>query len=582
MEIRQKTNPVRGPYRSSYDIDDLQRAFMAVKDNQMSIRKSALYFNVPKTTLIDRLHGRISIGTVKPGPDPLFTLDQESLLASHIQTMGEVGFGYTRQETINLASDYAFTLGLRPREKPLTDRWLYKFLDRWPELMVKKTRSLDIARARCATRDAVDRYFNKLHETLVKYDLLSKPHRLYNIDEKGLSLEHKPPKIVSSKHGTTPAVTGSRGKNVTVIGCVNGVGQQVPPYFVFPGQRMQPSLLDGVTPGTNGTVSPTGWSNSEVFSGYLKEHVLQYLPLRSQNEPVLILYDGHSSHISLDLIQWAKQEDIILFVLTPHCSHLLQPLDVSCFGPFEVAWNAALHSNLRASGGRTLSRYDVASLACKVYSSTLTATNIQAAFRKSGVYPFNKNVISDHQVAPSTCFHVTAAGDACSKGSEPLEDNEKADQFLQERGGKILQNVDTAKKLRNTLSKVVGGQAVTETEVLNKIQTYKHNQSNKRSKDANKENINPRPSVSGCAKKPKVIRTVTESDTCSSEEDITDSEKCIVCKKFSPDLSKRPYIVIVKWGQCDKCSGWVHLSFCTTIRVIRRGDNFLCPQCSTN
>ncbi|KAH3736182.1 hypothetical protein DPMN_042745 [Dreissena polymorpha] len=112
--------------------------------------------------------------------------------------------------------------------------------------------------------------------------------------------------------------------------------------------------------------------------------------------------------------------------------------------------------------------------------------------------------------------------------------------FVQERGGKILQNVDTAKKPRNTLSKVVGGQAVTETEVLNKSQTHKHKQSNKRSKDAKKENINPTPSVSGCAKKPKVIRTVTESE--SSEDEITDSEKCIVCKKCSPDLSKRPYI----------------------------------------
>ncbi|KAH3808924.1 hypothetical protein DPMN_137286 [Dreissena polymorpha] len=239
---------------------------MAVKDHQMSIRKAALHFNVPKTTLIDRLHGRISIDTVKPGPDPLFTLDQESLLASHIQTMGE---------TTNLAS-------LRPRDKPLTDRWLYKFLDRWPAL---------------------------------------KPGQ-----DKGLSLEHKPPKIVSSKHGTTPAVTGSRGKNVTVIGCVKG-----------------PSLLDGVTPGTNGTVSPTGWSNTEVFSDYVKEH-------------------------------W------------PH-----QPV------------------------------------------STL---QLQA-----------------------------------------MHNNELAEQFLQERG-----------------------QAVTETEVLNKIQTRKHKQSNKRSKDANKENINPTPSVSGCAK----------------------------------------------------------------------------------
>lgn len=86
----------------------------------MSIRKASLYYNVPKTTLIDRLHGRISLDTVKAGPAPLFTLDQENLLESHIQTMGEVGFGYTRHETINLASDYAYALGLRPRAQPLT------------------------------------------------------------------------------------------------------------------------------------------------------------------------------------------------------------------------------------------------------------------------------------------------------------------------------------------------------------------------------------------------------------------------------------------------------------------------------
>lgn len=313
---------------------------------------------------------------------------------------------------------------------------MYKFLDRWPVLNVKKPRSLDIARAKCATRAAVNRYFDKLHEILNKYDLLSKPHRLYNVDEKGLNMEHKPPKIVSSKYGKTPAVTASRVKNVTVIGCVNGISQQVPPYFVFPGQRMQPSLLEGATPGTNGTVSPTDWSNTEVFYEYLKTHVLQYLPPRSQAEPVLILYDGHSSHISLDLIQWAKQEFIILFVLPPHCSHLLQPLDVSCFGPFEVAWNAALHNNLRASGGQTLSRYDVASLACKVYSSALSTANIQAAFRKSGIFPFDRSVISDHQLAPSTCFPVTAAGDACNNNNSG--NIGKADKFLQERGGKVL------------------------------------------------------------------------------------------------------------------------------------------------
>ena len=55
----------------------------------------------------------------------------------------------------------------------------------------------------------------------------------------------------------------------TLIGCVNGAGQQVPPFFVFPGARMIDGLLDGATPGANGTVSDSGWSNSHIFSEYL-------------------------------------------------------------------------------------------------------------------------------------------------------------------------------------------------------------------------------------------------------------------------------------------------------------------------
>lgn len=97
---------------------------MAVKDNTMSIRKAALSYGVPKTTLIDRLSGRIDIDVLKPGTLPLFSHEQEALLARHLQTMSEVGYGYSRQETINLASDYAVNLGLRDKAHPLTDRWL--------------------------------------------------------------------------------------------------------------------------------------------------------------------------------------------------------------------------------------------------------------------------------------------------------------------------------------------------------------------------------------------------------------------------------------------------------------------------
>ena len=586
----QRKQNARGVYRS-YDSDELNRAFEAVIDNDMSIRKASQSFGVPKSTLMDRLHGRVSLDVVKSGPLPLFSDEQEALLTGHLKTMAEVGYGYSRQETINLASDYAIFLGLRDKHHPLTDRWLYNFLDRWPELKVKKPRSLEIARARSATRQAVDSYFNELQRILTKYNLTDKPQCIYNVDEKGLQAEHKPPKIVSGKNYKAQAVTSGKSKNTTVIGCVNGVGQQVPPYFVFPGSRMLDSLMEGATPGATGTVSETGWSNTEIFEDYKKNHLINYIPSRD-SDYVLILYDGHKSHVSLGLIEWAKSQNIILFVLPPHCSHLLQPLDVSCFGPFEVAWNSACHRHIRESGGQLVTRYDVCRLACKIYTTTLTANNILSAFKRCGIIPFNPHVVSDPMVAPANTF---SQGQECITPVRPL--SESAENFLLHKGGQILANVQTAKKKRNTLSKVVGGKAITEDEVMDKI--VEHQDKNKpkiksrtgKSKQTiyinevipkkSKISTNSTSPVAGPSGVPlkKMKKVQIESCDSDSEEDIPDYEKCIICKRSSPDFSKKPFIIIVNWGQCEKCNGWVHLSFCTKVRVLRRGDTFLCPIC---
>ena len=73
----------RGQYRV-YDSEELTRAYQAVKDNTMSIRRTAQAYGIPKTTLIDRLHGCISVDVVKSGTLPLFSLEEEALLAGHL------------------------------------------------------------------------------------------------------------------------------------------------------------------------------------------------------------------------------------------------------------------------------------------------------------------------------------------------------------------------------------------------------------------------------------------------------------------------------------------------------------------
>ena len=64
------------------------------------------------------------------------------------------------------------------------------------------------------------------------------------------------------------------------------------------------------------------------------------------------------------------------------------------------------------------------------------ATNLQSAFKKSVIFPFNPNVIADPQVAPSTSFNMGAGQDKSDvqtkyNTKEPLSDSVIAAEILQ-------------------------------------------------------------------------------------------------------------------------------------------------------
>lgn len=124
----------RGSY-INYSSKALDNAFQAIKEG-MSVHGAAKQFQVPLTTLRDRVDGQISIDVVSLKPPPLFTQEQESYIVEHIKTISEIGYEYTRAEVLNLASDYAVDLGIREKGKDLTMKWYY--MRRWPELHAVK------------------------------------------------------------------------------------------------------------------------------------------------------------------------------------------------------------------------------------------------------------------------------------------------------------------------------------------------------------------------------------------------------------------------------------------------------------
>ena len=81
-------------------------------------------------------------------------------------------------------------------------------------------------------------YQNLLEETLQKHDLSNSPAQIYNMDESGMPLDPRLPNAVARKGQKKVYYRVSGKDQITVLGCVNAVGQSIPPMVIFEGQYL--------------------------------------------------------------------------------------------------------------------------------------------------------------------------------------------------------------------------------------------------------------------------------------------------------------------------------------------------------
>ena len=59
--------------------------------------------------------------------------------------------------------------------------------------------------------------------------------------------------------------------------------------------------------------------------------------------------DGHESRHSTEFELFCKEHRIITLCMPAHSSHILQPLDVGCFGPLKKAYGREIEVLMQAS-----------------------------------------------------------------------------------------------------------------------------------------------------------------------------------------------------------------------------------------
>ena len=205
-------------------------------------------------------------------------------------------------------------------------------------------------------------------------------------------IRHPLIKVVDRKGSSSLChVTSGDKSKATVLAFVGATGIAYPPMVIFGVKTYNCLLSKGEIPGTSYALSDKSWINSEVFHHWFEEHFLKYLP---KTRPVLLLLDGHSSHYSPVTIKIAAENQVILFALPPHTTHVSQPLDCCCFAPLKAAWRHECHNFYTKNPGRCVTKYEFSHLFHKAWDSAMTRSNIVSGFQVTGICPFNRNAIT--------------------------------------------------------------------------------------------------------------------------------------------------------------------------------------------
>ena len=156
------------------------------------------------------------------------------------------------------------------------------------------------------------------------------------MDESGISMDCLLGNVAvtrGAKH--THSSKGARD-HITVNCCVSAAGQVLPPMIIF--EKAFPSSPHFREGPTNALYakSPNGYMDLELFSEWFQKIFIAHTSHLGKR---LLFIDGHGSHISVDLINAAIDNNIILYCLPPHTTHILQPLDVAVYRPLKVHYS---------------------------------------------------------------------------------------------------------------------------------------------------------------------------------------------------------------------------------------------------
>ena len=141
-----------------------------------------------------------------------------------------------------------------------------------------------------------------------------------------------------------------------------------------------------------------GYTSGEIATAWIEDFD-KFTRAKANGRYRLLVVDGHSSHFTMGFLEYARNHKIAVLCYPSHSTHIYQGLDVVIFGVLKRAWSE--ERDKFEKSGPAVSKVNFLEVYAKAHVRAFTKENILAAFKKTGMVPFNPDVITDTMMAPS-------------------------------------------------------------------------------------------------------------------------------------------------------------------------------------
>ena len=370
--------------------DRIDSAIDALHDGlYTNCRAAAIAFDVAPRTVQKRWNGGNSKSS-RPSTNKALTDEQEQAVRDYIERLDKANM-CARPKLIVGAANYL----IRFENRTLGHQWLKRFLDRNPELHVRKQKPLAVDRKNSHDVNDMVEYFSKLERVMREKGITELD--VWNMDETGFRIGCGRAQIVITLDPRKPLrMTDPDNRDyITSVECISSAGDVIPPLLILSGIHIlhkwcQHNDLDGET--LIGT-SETGYSNDDLAMDWLR-HFIEHTRTKRRGAWLLLVIDGFGSHSTIPFLKLATENQIVLFRLPAHSTHLTQPLDVGVFQPYKHYHAEAIDHAIRM-GDTEFGKLEFLAAFQEFRNKTFKSSTIRHAFRTTGIVPFNPNMVLD-------------------------------------------------------------------------------------------------------------------------------------------------------------------------------------------